>query len=792
MPSLTTSLVEKLDIPVWEWMRFTPVASSALSSFTTSKTKTDRYIYANFGASSFWRYDTISDSWQELASPIQSIGVVTGNICHLKQKSYGGFIAQVIGTHAIGASTLKCAGLGGNFLVGKTVRVISGAGKGQERTISSVTTETIHDSGGASSGTTGTLVDSAKSWTINQYRGYQINIDNMSASGSTVKRVILYNNATTITFADTAWFPVKIRSSGLSPSSIAAGANYTIESTTFAVSSPWTVALDETSNVMFVGEEVYCISSSTSNYFYIYQVYSTLEDCWYYLSQSGLQLIVSLGTDTNLECIDESTGVLDTGTATIASTVSTVVDSGKSWTTNRWANYRVRITAGTALGENAVILSNDGTTLTTLTPFLVAPDATSTYEIIPDSDKNYWMNAGAGNISQYSKEIDNWSWGRIYDSGVANIGSASFGGQGVIALSSITRSGVTATATTVLNHNFKVGDSVTIAGATHANYNGAFAVVSVPSLTTFTYTMIGDPGANATLLSAVSSTVIPDSSKNWVVNSLAGKIIIYYTGATSLQTNSARTIISNTANTITVTQAVGAGGANGASRYVITDGLGFGYASYGTCSGAGTSTTLNDAAQSWSTNQYVGHRVRVISGTGSNEMTITANTATSLTFAGGSATDTTSRYVIYGVSPRSVGFSFIWADNATYPTSAAESKGRYIYSFRGGTIPGIDRYDISSMQWFPLQPIPSVGQFTTGSQYTYDGVNTIYMEKDSTQRMFRYNIGDNSIEPTGTAPFPGATAVAMNRFEIINVNGLIYLYFNRHSSQEFFRCLQWW
>lgn len=70
-------------------------------------------------------------------------------------------------------------------------------------------------------------------------------------------------------------------------------------------------------------------------------------------------------------------------------------------------------------------------------------------------------------------------------------------------ISAITKSGATATATVdmlgqavVGGHGFRVGDSVTIAGATDALYTGAKTVTSITS-SNFTYTMSGTPAADA-------------------------------------------------------------------------------------------------------------------------------------------------------------------------------------------------------------------------------------------------------------------------------------------------------
>lgn len=66
-----------------------------------------------------------------------------------------------------------------------------------------------------------------------------------------------------------------------------------------------------------------------------------------------------------------------------------------------------------------------------------------------------------------------------------------------IGISSLTRSGLTATATTSSNHNLATGVSVTISGATQTEYN-ITATISVISNTQFTYTISGSPATPAT------------------------------------------------------------------------------------------------------------------------------------------------------------------------------------------------------------------------------------------------------------------------------------------------------
>lgn len=75
----------------------------------------------------------------------------------------------------------------------------------------------------------------------------------------------------------------------------------------------------------------------------------------------------------------------DTGTATSGG-ASSLTDTGKTWTTNAFAGKVAIITFGTGIGQIRGISSNTATILTTLTPWTLAPDATSQYII---ADEGY-------------------------------------------------------------------------------------------------------------------------------------------------------------------------------------------------------------------------------------------------------------------------------------------------------------------------------------------------------------------------------------------------------------------
>lgn len=66
---VTLNLKRGIDLPVFQWLRFLPVASAAGACMCTDKRGTDRFIYMLLGAASFWRYDVWTDSFQQLANP---------------------------------------------------------------------------------------------------------------------------------------------------------------------------------------------------------------------------------------------------------------------------------------------------------------------------------------------------------------------------------------------------------------------------------------------------------------------------------------------------------------------------------------------------------------------------------------------------------------------------------------------------------------------------------------------------------------------------------------------------
>ena len=421
-------------------------------------------------------------------------------------------------------------------------------------------------------------------------------------------------------------------------------------------------------------------------------------------------------------------------------------------------------------------------------------------------------------------------------------------------------------ATTGINHYFRKGDVVNFGG--DAAWNGSYTILAVDSLTTFDFEITAAGNASPTE-AAQSATRIVDASKAWTVNEHAGKYVSTQlsglTGALSV-----RRIDSNTATCLTLAAGDALGGAltDATGRYAILDhyplgrerlypmderdsigyatggapttiqdttknwivgqwvghkvkvltGTGYtvgeiaitandkntltsgGYGftadatsqyiimdTYGKCSGAGSTTTLNDTSKLWPTNCFSGKRVRIIGGAGAgNETTINTNTATQLAFTAitGLAPDATTEYVIYGPPALSAGGQMIWP----YGNTLTSIREKYLFALRGASNTG-DSYDITKDR-FELSMFMGVlnDVFGAGSMVAYDGGNYVYFHVNNTGRIYRANLTTFQIEGCGQCPGAHGTVVAGNRMEIVvTADGAKVLYIMQNSGAVFWR-----
>jgi hypothetical protein len=626
MALTANQLRKQVDLPVWEWLRFSPVVpTTGLSASCTADNSSfnensGRYIYYLLNATNFWRYDTIADTYEQLANPPQAPLTASS----MRFAGANGYYNRMISA----TSTTFTTGLPfGGSAIGYKVRIISGKGAGQERYITAVGDPVVADYGAATAGATTSLTDTAKTW-ISGYVGSAININNYAGyvvrtlfgTGAGQVRKILYNSATVLTVGDVN-FVQNDPLASVTWVAPAAGTVYQIESHTVTVDTAWDVTPDNTSRFVIQSGGVWLLSGAAATPFFTLQYYDVLHDLWY--SKSALQnMIQTVPTDLSLERVTENSSLwvqsiatsgsvttlvditanwtinqwagyslyiytgtgknqivtinsntsdtltfssigtapdatsryqiigYDAGTSSGSNTAKTFNDSTKSWTVNRWANYAVRILAGTGAGQLRQILSNSSTSLTLYGGWNVLPDSTSVYAIQGASETAYFTWGGLGEVYMYNLgNVDMLSHGRMFDSGVACIGAALLSDsahtiyeQMPIAIASLSGT-TTITATTVQAHNLKPGQYVSIRGVTSAaadqyNITGLVQIVTVPTTTTFTYTPSAAGTGTYSLLTALSTSNLSDASKDFRDNiSSANTTSLIFTRSTPSNIN---------------------------------------------------------------------------------------------------------------------------------------------------------------------------------------------------------------------------------------------------------------
>lgn len=243
-----------------------------------------------------------------------------------------------------------------------------------------------------------------------------------------------------------------------------------------------------------------------------------------------------------------------------------------------------------------------------------------------------------------------------------------------------------------------------------------------------------------------------------------------------------------------------------------------------------TATTLVNSGKTWATGQWVNSQVRIVSGTGAGQIrNITANDATSVTVATWTTTpDATSVYQISGndnflyymgnnavtlyrydiaantwstltpVAARAAapgaGMSGHWIYGVTNSTWTAENSiinGRRIYSFRGAAGAVLDYYDIAANTWVSgVTYAPLTETFTTGTKYAYYG-DFLYIQKDATNRWFKYDISGSAMDGWNTMPVvQGAAIVGDTAFDVEYQDGatiIIYVYMLMNTSTLMYR-----
>ena len=606
-----------VDQPVWEWMRYSPYSTAAAAcvyNFPAAATgsRYNRYTF-HTSATTMYLYDTYSDSWTTLGGllPNSPASTVNGS-WDLSQGHYGNFIA---GTS--GSSTATGGFINESAVVGLKIKVISGTGRGQERTITACTQpeniEYLTPTGTISNVTTGvtSITDSTKKWVPNQWRGYQVRAYLGTSQQYFIRRV-LYNSNDTLYFANAEWHvtdPNQAYNHVYDANRIDVGTatRCVIQRSTITVDSPWTTNLDKSSRFEINVGSLVSIQNASGNANMLIYRYDPLYASWFPLhTQTGVMPNFLSLTTLQYEPISSElvppfvTGSLTSGSARLA------VDTTQNWGINQWRNYRF---VNKTNGIERLITSNTSNTLQFASDLDVAPSGSNQYQIIVDDDKSYINGGNFATVGQFSNLNNSVYPSQRLDEGVANVASvrysSSFSFQ--IPISAITRTGNIATVTTITAHPFETGDTITITGATGSDaaiYNGNFVVTSSYPLsatltgasqpTQFTYAMGSTPLSASAGLNAHTTTLLFDTSKNWVTNEHVGNIVQVWSSSPTAPTTNYSRITANTSQSLTLATAqASAGSLTGNTAvwgYNILSPQAFG-ASYGLDNGITTGTS---------------------------------------------------------------------------------------------------------------------------------------------------------------------------------------------------------
>ena len=81
-----------------------------------------------------------------------------------KYSTFGGLVGDVLSATS---NTIRIPGLNGKILVGEKIKITSGSGAGQEKTITDIV-HTTHDQGLATAADAYKVTDSTRNWSFNQ------------------------------------------------------------------------------------------------------------------------------------------------------------------------------------------------------------------------------------------------------------------------------------------------------------------------------------------------------------------------------------------------------------------------------------------------------------------------------------------------------------------------------------------------------------------------------------------------------------------------------------------------
>jgi len=642
--ALTNTLKTVLDQPVWEWARFAPTANQAVSAFATSDDGNDRYIYY-FVANIFYRYDTITDTYMQLASP------VTSNVSFsaMKYSKYNGNRGRVLSQ--VSTTKLKIPYIsGGSMLANTTIKILDGAGKGQERIITSVDPEVIEDSGLPTTASTSVLTDNTKKWKVNQWVGYNCRVT--YGTGYSQQRSILFNTVDTLYFADTYgsnYEPYDAFAFATGPVATAGSqSHFVITSQTVNLNSALTVNTDSTSRFMVQTGVIWLLSSLTTGSFYSLQMYDVANDVWM-VKTATASLFPGALNESSLSIISETGGEFLTGTAT-AGANRTITDSSKSMTLDRYTNYQIRITGGTGMGQRRRIIANGTNYFEVAKKWDINPDVTSTYSIFADTEHIYMANNSNSAIMKYNVDYDLWTQSHLFDYGFVSNMTVQKNGTLPFNIASGVRSTGAITSVAINNggSGYKIGDVLTVSGG--GGTNGKVFVETISSTGQILSISLMRCGATYIVTTGAATTGGTGTLATINIVSVGTVCLVTTSMAHPFKIGDSITIKGCTEAAYNTTYTIL--GADGTSATIPTV---LEFITTATANMINTSTVTTslivDPTANWDVNEHVGRSVNVYVGATSGSIQtrrIVSNTATTLTLssAATSLAAATTRYAI--------------------------------------------------------------------------------------------------------------------------------------------------
>lgn len=220
----------------------------------------------------------------------------------------------------------------------------------------------------------------------------------LTATGGTTTTITLTTNITGKLEGRTVWFQsgtgvINLRRTITRVDIVPGGTHIIYLDSALPVSTPASSTFKIDSGVYYVLNAYTAVAAG------VFRSYDVVTNTWTSLTTTNLP--ASWGTDGRIVGTPSYTGTFASGTAT-AGAATTLTNSAKTWTTNQWSNYQVRITAGTGIGQVRTIASNTGTVLTISAAWTTNPDATSEYVIEGNDDNLYILGNGAVTMYKYS------------------------------------------------------------------------------------------------------------------------------------------------------------------------------------------------------------------------------------------------------------------------------------------------------------------------------------------------------------------------------------------------------